>query len=63
MKTGIDPHDASTSACTPISDWQDREEDHLGICPFHLHLQASEVLLDLAKALLYHVIHAHTEKK
>ena len=63
MKAGIDLHDASTSACIPLPDWQDRGEDQLGICPFHLHLRGSEVLLDLAQALLYCVIGAHMEKK
>lgn len=33
-KPCIDLHDASTSACTPTSAWQDREENHLGNCPF-----------------------------
>ncbi|XP_076217596.1 uncharacterized protein LOC143172258 [Aptenodytes patagonicus] len=55
-KPGVDLHDASTSARTPIPDLQDRGGDHL--CP-----QGSEVLLDLAQAMLYRVIGAHVEKK
>ncbi|KAK4806781.1 hypothetical protein QYF61_005577 [Mycteria americana] len=57
-KPGIDLHDASTSACTPISDWQDRREDRT--CPFHLGPQVTRlvdegkavdvVFLDLSKA-------------
>lgn len=29
LKPGIDLHDGLTSASTPISDWQGREENHL----------------------------------
>lgn len=61
MKPGIVLHDALIYACTPIADWEDRE-DHLGTCPFHLDSQGSEFLLDLAQVLLYHVIGAHMEE-
>ena len=63
MKPDVDLCDASTAAHTPISDWQDRGEDHLGTCPLHLCPRGSEVLLDLAQVLLYLVIGAHMEKK
>lgn len=61
MKPGIDLH-VSASACTPIPDWQERE-DHLDTHSFHLGPQRSEVLLDLAQVLLYHVTVARMEKK
>ena len=43
-------------AYTPVSDWQDSGEDHLGTRPFHLCPQGSEVLLDLAQVLFYRVM-------
>jgi len=62
-KPGIDLHAVSISACIPLSDLQDRGEDHLGISPFHMFPQASEVQLDLAQALLYSDIGTLMEKK
>lgn len=63
VKPYIDLHDVPTSACTPISDWQGREENHLDASTHYLGLQGSEVLLDLAQVLLCNVIGAHMEKK
>ncbi|KAK4815963.1 hypothetical protein QYF61_010457 [Mycteria americana] len=47
----------------PAHSSSDRVEDYLGICPFHLCPQDSEVLLDLAWVMLYFVIGAHMEEK
>lgn len=60
-KPGVDLHDVSTSACTLISNWQDKV-DQLGFCPLHSCPQGSQVPLDLAQVLPYHVIGAHVLK-
>lgn len=61
-KPGVDLHDVSSSARISILDWEDKE-DPLGPCPLHLYPQGSQIPLDLAQTMLYHVIGSHVEKK
>lgn len=50
--SGVNLHDVSTSAHTPVSVCQGRE-DYLGPHSLHLCSQDTDVLLDLVQALLY----------